>query len=404
MADKKEDFFILDKLGNKMYFDKNKKKVNEINKEINEIIKETQEEIYNHDEKSNKIKIPSPKSLIKSMSKNVYAQQRAKETLALATQNIKLRMDYPHINLKKGNVLLIGPTGSGKTYLVDSLASTINFPVVKTKMIGLSTQGYVGGNIEDIFSSLEVKVSDNYEDDYEYDELNNLPTSNDIEFINNVAFKLNSKNSIVYLDEIDKISINDGNSTGFGESLQNELIGYVEDAMIYENLLPTKDMLFIGTGAFTGLEEIISKRINKKGVMGFSQTEDNIKESEELLSQVRPEDLIEYGLKPELIARFPNITSLKQLSKDDLVKIMSMKTSDLSNQKKILNAAFNIKINIPYESKLEIAKYTIIQKTNARGLQSAVTKILSPYYLDPTRYKNKTIQLSPKLVNKILYN
>lgn len=364
-----------------------------IQKEETNINKENQE--YKPDY-SNNIKIDDPKHIVSKLSNNIYGQENAKKTLALSIQNIQHRIDFPEIDLKKANVLLIGPTGSGKTYLVNSLVEIMNYPIVNTQMTSMTSMGYTGNSIDDLFYKFKI------DEEKDQELFQALYKQRAIEFHNSVPFYLNTKHTICYLDEIDKIAFS-GSRIGFAEELQNELIGYVEDGEIYKKLIPTNDMLFIASGAFSGLEEIISKRVNKKGIIGFKKKEDNIKQMDELFSQTIPKDLIEYGFKPEIIARFPNIAYTKPLLKNDIVQIIKMKNSHYSKQREILKKAYNINLILPKKSKEIIAQYVIDKGENARGIQRAINLITEEYFYNSSDYKNKEIIISQFKVEERLY-
>lgn len=217
-------------------------------------------------------------------------------------------------------------------------------------------------------------------------------------------FKENAKYAIVYLDEIDKISKGSG-IDDFGEGLQNELIGYIENSDLFNGQLTTKNMLFIGTGAFVGLDKIVEKRCNSSSSIGFNSSSkklDNKYNTENLLQNVTNDDLIEYGMKPELVGRFPLTSSMDKLNENSLLAIMDLKTSYLTKQKKLLKKIYNINLEFTNDAKSEIAKSSIALGTGARALQSLISQTLHYTHFYAEDNRNKKIIIDSKNVKKSL--
>ena len=341
-----------------------------------------------------KLKIPRPLTLVKSLDRRVFGQSHAKQTLALAVQNIGYRSKFPEIELPKTNVLLFGPTGCGKTLLIDTIKRITNIPIATMKMTGVSPEGYYGPSIGEVFAQLDTQ------NEYANREMFDIMTEDEQDEFLERDFVPNADFAIIYLDEIDKIARNQDLNGGFGYALQDELIGYIEESLVLEGELSTKNMLFIGSGAFVGLEKIVAKRLNENVSVGFGAQVIKEKPRAELIRQVTPSDLIEYGFKPELVGRFSARNALDLLSEEDLMAIQDMKSSYLSKQRQILLKARKIKVSFPRESKRIIAKYAAGQGTNARGLQDAIDIVLRDIHLNGTRGSH--ITLTPQRVSDSL--
>lgn len=341
--------------------------------EITYLLKDTQRK---------KVKFTKPKEVIKKLNKDIYGNQNAKQTLATSLSDLEDRINLPQLDIPKSNILLFGNTGTGKTYLVNTFAKIADVPFIPIKMTGLSSVGFVGNSIEELITN----GLDNYELVYKIMEEENQE-------------KL--QYSIIYLDEIDKIA-NRGEIT-FGESLQDELIGYIEDTILLESAISTKNMLFIGTGAFVGLEKIIESRLLKESSsIGFNAKLKSQLNREALLKKVTPQDLIEYGFKPELVGRFPLFSYTDSLDKESIVSIMDLPSSYLSKKRKQFKEGRQ-EVNLVFtkQAKYEIAQYVLDNKTNARGIQSAIDKILRPIYFSEN--KGATFKITPKIVKQQLY-
>lgn len=332
-------------------------------------------------------KIPTPRQFKKLIDKRVWGQDDAKKAIALAIQNIGHRMNYPDLEIPKSNVLIAGPTGCGKTLLIDSIVDIAKVPVAKMKMSGVSAEGFVGPSITDVFFQLTT-----YNDEDHDGVTSRLENERLID-----GYKPNSEFAIIYLDEIDKLAKSDGS---FGLQLQDELIGYLENTLVED--ISTKNMLFIGTGAFVGLDKIIYERISGTKSIGFGSAHVK-KMPDNILSYASTEDYIKFGFKPELAGRFTNRSYMNELSVDQLTAILDMEDSYLSKKRKLLKITSGLTLRIPRAAKETIAKYAKLQQTNARGLQATVDKLLAPIFSDEGLYKNKTIVLTNSLVSDRLY-
>jgi ATP-dependent Clp protease ATP-binding subunit ClpX len=297
--------------------------------------------------------------------------------------------------------LLFGDTGCGKSFLINNLSRITNFPLVRTNMTGISATGFVGGSFEDVFQ----KLIDHNGDDLTDEDITEMMHRG--EFYD-LPLKKNSEYAIVHVDEIDKISENENSDKdGYSKDLQNELIGYVEDSDVLNGLINTKNMLFIGTGAFVGLEKIVLERMNRKTSIGFGspvkKIETNVSKSD-ILSRVRPEDLVRYGFKPELVGRFPIMINIDTLNSNDLASILDLKTSFLSKKRRILRKAYDINLRFTKGAKNFIGEYAQKTGTNARALQLAIDNVLGDVEFDAESYRGKTIYFTKNGVKGILEN
>ena len=312
--------------------------------------------------------IPAPHRIKAQLDEYVIGQEHAKKAMAVAVYNHYKRVatdTMDDIEIEKSNMLMIGPTGSGKTYLVKTLARLLDVPLAIADATSLTEAGYIGDDIESVLSKLLAAAD------------------NDIE---------KAERGIVFIDEIDKLAKkrNASQRDVSGESVQQGLLKLLEgsevevpvganskNAMVPLETINTKNILFICGGAFPDLEEIIKERLNKHSSMGFiADLKDKYDGEKDLLSKVAVEDLRKFGMIPEFIGRLPVIFTLQGLNEDMLVKILREPKNAILKQYQKLLALDEVKLEFEEEALHAIAQKAMKKDTGARALRSIIEEFM----------------------------
>lgn len=312
--------------------------------------------------------IPAPHKIKARLDEYVVGQEYAKKAMSVAVYNHYKRVatdTMDDIEIEKSNMLMIGPTGSGKTYLVKTLARLLDVPLAITDATSLTEAGYIGDDIESVVSKLLASAD------------------NDVE---------RAEQGIIFIDEIDKIAKkrNSNQRDVSGESVQQGMLKLLEgsevevpvganskNAMVPLTTVNTKNILFICGGAFPDLEEIIKERLQKKTSMGFNaELKDKYENDKELLSKVTVEDLRKFGMIPEFLGRLPIIFTLKGLDKDMLVKILKEPKNAILKQYQKLLALDEVKLDFDDGALEAIAEKAMEKDTGARALRAIIEEFM----------------------------
>jgi len=361
-----------------------------------ELCNEIIEEEIKDDSEDDYVELPTPADINKVLDQYVIAQEAAKKALSVAVYNHYKRINAGNniedVELQKSNIILIGPTGVGKTLLAQTLARILKVPFAIADATSLTEAGYVGEDVENILLKL-IQAAD-----YDLEK---------------------AEKGIVYIDEIDKIARKTDNPSitrdVSGEGVQQALLKIMEGTIAsvppqggrkhpHQEFMQidTKNILFICGGAFDGLEKMVQERIGRKGIgFGSELRKSKDKEIGEILKYVLPQDLLKYGLIPEFVGRVPVIATLDQLHKDALVRILTEPRNALVKQYQKLFEIDGVTLEFAENSLGDIAEEAIIRNTGARGLRAILEESLIDVMFDlPSKKNVEKCLITPEVIRK----